>query len=503
MASDREESADSTGGDVSPDRDDSTSTPFDETVDPAARTNPVIDSLVAGLLSDDTDMGRQCAVGLALVAENRPKKVSTVISRLVPMLVDAPDSRVILTTLASLVDEHGREIRGALITETGYTNARRLYGRLEHTEGWDLGGLDVEAFVENGEPSFLSAMMRVIELDSEGRDPLDSSAWTLFIQRLPGEGGDPASEEEIELAAQRHDSRPRSVKRKDRALRQIANSRTFRMIEARSRFDELEVLSTRRQRRFATVIRVRGWIGAKEHALSVRLLHQAEDTGFRASLQNRLEEWEQLDDESIVSVLDWGETPRPWIATELIDRTLNSQAELSTTEVLEHARTLTRALVALHRRGIVHGGIDPGSIGYPPNTLDGIVDPKLDHIGLLPVYRRYTAPDRYLDGRYGGPEWYDSQFGRVDRATDIYQLGMVLYRAATGTAPFDGGEDGTSIQEIVSASQPPPPSEHDPNLPAELDDILAKATAKQKLLRYETTVQFHQEVRALCEREGV
>jgi len=464
---------------------------------PSARTNPIIDSLAAGLASEDPEMAEKCGIGLCLVAQELPKKTSTVIGELVTQIVKTPESNPVLRTLGTLVQEHGREIRGALMTETSYKNARRIYGRVEHADGWDLSELDIEEFLEMEEPSIFSVVMRLVEIEGQGRDPLGSDAWTLFIEQFPGDEGESASEKEIKAAAARHDARPRTVRRKHEAIKRIANSRTFRMIEERSRFDELEVLSPIREQRFSHVIRTRGRIGVEEYAVALRLCNQMDDSEFRRRLTDRLREWARLEGDALVTVLDWGDTPRPWVATEFVDTRLAGHTQLSSIEALEHAQLLARALVDLHRHGLVHGGIDPHAVGYPPNTLDGVVEPILDHVGLLPMYRRYVDPTTYMDIRYGAPEWLDDSYGGIDHQTDIYQLGMVLYWALTGKPPFTGNIE--DIHTKVCQKRPQPPSSHNPNLPPTLDEIIEKATAKQKLLRYETATTFYYEVRTLCD----
>ena len=498
MAGDQDDSPDVDGsseGTVSPvDGDPPAETPKPS---PSDRTNPLVSSLCTGLVSDDEEMAEKSGIALCLVARRQPDKVSTIIGKLVEQVVKTPKSAPTIRTLATLREDHGREIRGALITETGYTDARRIYGLVEYADPWNLTAVDAEIPEADEEPSFLSSVMRLIELEEKGRDPLDSDMWVRFIQRLLGEGGDSASEAEIERAAARQDSRPRTVRRRHRQIEQIANSRTFKLIEARSRFDELEVLSPVRPYRFGKAIRTRGRIGAEEYAITIRLPHRLENEGFERILTDRLREWEGLDEESVVTVADWGDTPQPWVGTEVVERTLASENRLSVTEALEHSLILTRALVSLHQRGIVHGGIDPETVGYPPSSFDGVVEPMLDSIGLAPVYRQFTDPSEYLDIRYGAPEWTDSQYGRLDPTTDIYHLGMVLYWALTGTVPFDG--EKAKIREQIRDERPPPPSERNPELPGRIDEIIAKATAKQKLIRYENATRFHHEIRQLCD----
>lgn len=459
------------------------------------RMNPVISSLAAGLDSSDGETVENCGIALCLVAQTQPGKASTIISQLVELIVESPRSRPLYRTLAGLVGDHGREIRGALLTETGYSDARKIYGTIEHADPWELSAVEVEPSADDAEPTFFSTVMQLVEAEEQGRDPLDSDAWTRFIQRLPGEGGE-ASEKGVERAAARQEGRPRTVRKRHERIQTVATSRTFLAIEARSRFDDLEVLSPISEQRFAHVIRTRGRIGAEEYAIAIRLCKQRDEPAFRKRLTDSLQEWGRLDGEGLVRVLDWGDTPRPWIATEFVDRRLPSQGRLTPVEGLDHARTLTRVLLEIHRHGIVHGGIDPQTVGYPPNTLDGVAEPMLDNIGQLPVYRRYTEPGQFLDIRYSAPEFLDDRYGSVDHATDIYQLGMVLYRALTGSPPFETVDE---IERRVCEEQPPPPTERNPELPAGIDGIIEKATAKQKLVRYETALQFHNELRALCD----
>lgn len=463
---------------------------------PRERTHPLVSSLCAGL--DDSETAEQCGVALALIADSQPRKASHIVGRLVELVVDNPESAATIRTLATLRAQHGREIRGALMTETGYSDARQLYGLVEYADSWDLSRQDTE--IPDGDESdlsFISAVMRLVELEEEGRDPLDSDAWTRFIQEMPGEGGESASQEDIELAAAREDGRPRSVRRRHRRIERIANSRLFRVIEASSRFDELKVLSTLRSHRFGKTIRTRGRIGAKEYALTLLLCHQVDSGGFRRLLADRLRAWDRLDGDGVVTVADWGDSPRLWVATDIVGSSLADRDRLPLREALAHAKRLSRALVTVHQHGIVHGGLDPLAVSYPPTGLDGAVEPMLDVVGLTSVYRRFADIDTLLHIRYGAPEQFDEQ--RIDGATDIYQLGAVLYRAFTGQPPYDG--DAETVREAIQEGALRPPTAHNPDLPGVIDDIVAKAMATQKLLRYDNATRFHREISELCDEQ--
>ena len=461
---------------------------------PRERTHPLVSSLCTGL--DDDESAEQCGVALALIADSQPRKASHIVGRLVELVVANPESAATIRTLATLRDQHGREIRGALMTETGYSDARQLYSLVEYADPWDLSSHDTE--IPDGEESdlsFISAVMRLVELEEEGRDPLDSDVWTRFIQQMPGEGGESASQEEIELAAAREDSRPRSVRRRHRRIERIANSRLFRVIESSSRFDELEVLSGLRSHRFGKTIRTRGRVGTEEHALTLLLVHQVDSAAFRRLLTDRLRGWNRLTGDGVATVVDSGDSPRPWVATDVVGGSLADRDRLSHREALVHARILSRALVTVHQHGTVHAGIDPLSVSYPPTGLDSAAKPMLDMIGLVSVYRQFADIDTLVDIRYAAPEQFDEQ--SIDGATDIYQLGAVLYRALTGHPPYDG--DVETVRERIHAGEFVPPTERNPDLPEAVDDIIAKAMATQKLLRYDNATRFHQEIRQLCD----
>lgn len=500
MTSDREDSL--REGDAPEYADGSDSVLSDENEDlppPRERTHPLVSSLCGGLSSTETETAEKCGISLCLVARTQPRKVSRIIGRLVELAVADPDSEPVVRTLATLRSDHGREIRGALMTETGYSDARRIYGLVEHVDPWELSAVDTEVpEVEDAELSFVSAVMRLVELEDQHRDPLDSDIWTRFIQELLGEGGESASQEELELAAERQDSRPRTVRRRHRQIERIANSRLFRVIEGASRFDELEVLSPFGSHRFGKTIRIRGRIGAEEYALTLLLFHQVDEPEFRELLTDRLHAWNRLDGDGIVSVADWGESPRPWMVMDVVGSSLVARDRLPRREALEHARLLSRALVFVHQRGIVHGGIDPRTVGYPPTTFDTAVDPMLDMIGLVSVYRRWADLGQVLDIRYAAPEQFDEQ-GSIDGATDVYQLGMVLYRVLTGQPPYEG--DAEALREQIRIADFAPPTTVNPDLPDEIDEVIAKATATQKLLRYENATRFYKEIRQFCADE--
>jgi serine/threonine protein kinase len=109
------------------------------------------------------------------------------------------------------------------------------------------------------------------------------------------------------------------------------------------------------------------------------------------------------------------------------------------------------------------------------------------------VYRHHFEPALHLDPRFSAPEYFDRDFGSIDHATDVYQLGTVIFYMFTGRPPYTG--EFQRVRESVLAESPPPaPSDHAEDVPAGLDNVVAKAMATQKLTRYETVDHLQQDL---------
>jgi len=101
--------------------------------------------------------------------------------------------------------------------------------------------------------------------------------------------------------------------------------------------------------------------------------------------------------------------------------------------------------------------------------------------GLILGSPRYMSPEQVIGKS-------------LDTRTDIFSLGVVLYEALTGMAPFDGDNVNAIMYATVNTA-PPPPSSHNRQVPAMLDLIVAKAMAKAVDDRYQTVKEFGDDLR--------
>ncbi|MDH5676535.1 MAG: SUMF1/EgtB/PvdO family nonheme iron enzyme [Myxococcales bacterium] len=153
------------------------------------------------------------------------------------------------------------------------------------------------------------------------------------------------------------------------------------------------------------------------------------------------------------------------------------------------------AMGAAHARGVVHRDIKPQNILL---QLDGAtITPKLVDFGLAKVLdgTNYTRSGALLGTyRYMSPEQAQND-GVVDPRSDIYSLGVTLYRALTGRCPFDGNNAFAVLQAHID--QPPVrPSRFRPKLPAALEKLVLDALAKAPEARPQSCDDFSERLQA-------
>ncbi|MFL6232741.1 MAG: serine/threonine-protein kinase [Thermoanaerobaculia bacterium] len=134
-----------------------------------------------------------------------------------------------------------------------------------------------------------------------------------------------------------------------------------------------------------------------------------------------------------------------------------------------------------HRAGIIHRDLKPDNLMLTEADTLKVMDfgiarmPGSSHLtrtGLLIGTLRYVAPEQIR-----GEE--------VDRRTDLYALGVVLYQMLTGRVPFDGPTDFLILKAQLE-DPPPAPSAVVPEIPVWLDRIVLKALAKAPADRFQT-----------------
>ncbi|HSL54392.1 MAG TPA: protein kinase, partial [Pyrinomonadaceae bacterium] len=215
-----------------------------------------------------------------------------------------------------------------------------------------------------------------------------------------------------------------------------------------------------------------------------------------------------LNHPNILTVFEIGEADGSYyIATEYIDgETLRQclwRGPLKLDETLGVAIQVAMALEAAHAAGIVHRDIKPENIMLRQDKFVRDRFVKVLDFGLAKLTDRdsptadpeaVTIPITETNpGAIMGTSGYmspEQALGEgIDERTDIFSLGVVLYEMIAGRPPFEGKTDSHTRVSIID-HEPAPLVQHVANVPRQLERIVAKALAKDRLKRYQTITDF-------------
>lgn len=210
-----------------------------------------------------------------------------------------------------------------------------------------------------------------------------------------------------------------------------------------------------------------------------------------------------LNHPNIITIFDIGRFDgAQFIATEYIEgqtvRRRIKDAAMPVRELLDVAIQVASALAAAHDAGIVHRDIKPENVMLRGDGYVKVLDFGLakltepawtnwinpDAVTTVPKVDAYSTTGLVLGTvSYMSPE--QARGETVDGRSDIFSLGVLIYEMATGKTPFSGA----TVIEVMAATlerEPPPLTQHDRRIPAELERIVAKSLRKDRARRYQT-----------------
>lgn len=164
----------------------------------------------------------------------------------------------------------------------------------------------------------------------------------------------------------------------------------------------------------------------------------------------------------------------PFYAGETLERRLRRAPKLTLEEGVALGVKMAKAAAALHRAGVIHRDIKPDNV-----ILEQGGGLKLLDLGAARIPKLEEEPPPEIPGTpsYMAPELFDGVAG--DERTDIYALGVTLFRAFTCAFPYGEVEPFTRPRP----GRRMPLSQLRPDLPVWLDSVLGKAVALDPALR--------------------
>ncbi len=227
----------------------------------------------------------------------------------------------------------------------------------------------------------------------------------------------------------------------------------------------------------------------RDRVVALKLLppQLAGDADFTARFRRESRLAARLRDPHVVPIHDFGEVDgRLFIDMRLVEGTdlaavLAQRHRLDPAHAVHVVAQVAAALDAAHRDGLVHRDVKPSNVLVTGDAHVYLTDFGIAHsteataltgTGTALGTIHYMAPERFLQGR-------------SDRRMDVYSLGCLLHEVLTGRRPFPGDE--VAAQMYAHVNLPPPrPSTIVPGLPPGLDDVVARAMAKDPAQRFDT-----------------
>ncbi|HEX9102258.1 MAG TPA: serine/threonine-protein kinase, partial [Polyangia bacterium] len=178
---------------------------------------------------------------------------------------------------------------------------------------------------------------------------------------------------------------------------------------------------------------------------------------------------------------------------------LRRRGRISLGELLPIVDRLAEALTAAHALGVVHRDLKPGNVFLVENDAAGpvrLLDFGISRMAESPSQVALTQTSMVLGTPgYLAPEQVAPRFGDVGPATDLFALGALAFRALTGENAFVANNAAQAAYAALNV-QPPPPSQLRPDLPADVDAVIALALAKRLEDRYADAAAFARDLRA-------
>ncbi len=215
--------------------------------------------------------------------------------------------------------------------------------------------------------------------------------------------------------------------------------------------------------------------------VAVKLLYAHVHPSEQGRFQQEIRALSRLHHPGVVHIYDLGETGgRTYFVMELVEG--GSIVQLGPYEHGQEGLLLLRvshqvldALDYLHRSGILHRDLTPKNILLSRENHPKIMDFGLAY--MADVTRHFTRTGYTL----GTPQYMAPEQAKGHPLTpqaDLYSLGVLLYRALTGTAPFAGENDQAILYQHVYEA-PPSPQDYNPAIPEAVARLVLELLAKE------------------------
>lgn len=243
-------------------------------------------------------------------------------------------------------------------------------------------------------------------------------------------------------------------------------------------------------------------LGRRVAVKSLKTSNSSEFTQYKTRFLREARFASNLNHPNIVSVYDYGETEEgvPYLVMEYVSgKNLSDilrQKNLTIGEYIEIIKQIAKALSSAHEHGIIHRDVKPSNVFVNERGEVKVLDFGLAKLLDADSYNNRSfssaTSDMFTQTRQGvfmGTPSYSSPEqllgSSVDRRSDIFSLGAVLYECLSGQQAF-GGKNFADICAQVIKEDPVPPSTLNMSIAPGFDVVALKALSKKAENRYQT-----------------
>ena len=198
----------------------------------------------------------------------------------------------------------------------------------------------------------------------------------------------------------------------------------------------------------------------------------------------------RIDHPGVCKVYEVGEEDgRPFIAMQFVEGPLLDEAvrDLTIEQKVLLIQKVAEAVAAAHSVGVIHRDLKPSNIKVSETEM-GELHPYVLDFGLA---REQEVSGLTVTGQvvgtagYLSPEQVGGEASTIDRRTDVFSLGVILYQILGGQPPFPKSSPAEHLVSLLGR-EPTPLRKLDPDVPLDLETVVMRSLEKDRNARYQS-----------------